>query len=207
MVKRSFDVLFSLLGLLLLAPLLGAAACLVRLTSPGPVLFKQERIGRRFRPFTIYKFRTMIKDSSDRGAAITCGDDPRITPVGRLLRRTKIDELPQLFNVLRGDMSIVGPRPEVRRYVELFPDDYREILEVRPGITDIASITYRDEATLLGRVADPQAEYVRTILPHKIRMAKEYRRKSSIPFDLGLILRTLVAVVQPAPFPWQKCDP
>lgn len=205
MAKRFFDVVFSMLGLLLLAPLLAAAACLVRLTSPGPVLFRQERIGRGFRPFTIYKFRTMVADAPRRGAAITCGDDPRITPVGRFLRKTKIDELPQLFNVLRGDMSFVGPRPEVRCFVDLFPDDYREILSVRPGITDIASITYCDEATMLGQVADPQAEYIRVILPHKISLAKEYRRRSSLLFDLGLILQTLVAVVRPAPIPEKNC--
>lgn len=156
-------------------------------------------MGRSFRPFTIYKFRTMVVDAPKLGAAITCGDDPRITRVGRLLRATKIDELPQLFNVLRGDMSFVGPRPEVRRYVEMFAEDYGEILAVRPGITDLASILYRDEAAILGRASDPHEEYVRQILPHKIRLAKEYRCKSSVLFDIGLILQTLVAVVRPSP--------
>jgi len=207
MVKRSFDVVFAMLGLVLLSPILVAAACLVRLTSPGPVLFRQERIGRGCHPFTIYKFRTMVADAAQRGAAITCGDDPRITRVGRLLRKTKIDELPQLFNVLRGDMSFVGPRPEVRRYVDLYPDDYREILSSRPGITDIASITYRDEAAILARADDPQAEYVQTILPHKIRLAKEYRRKASLLFDLGLIVQTLAAVCRPVPTPEQRSAP
>jgi lipopolysaccharide/colanic/teichoic acid biosynthesis glycosyltransferase len=143
----------------------------------------------------------MVADAPRRGAAITCGDDPRITRVGRLLRATKVDELPQLFNVLRGDMSFVGPRPEVRRYVEMFADDYREILAVRPGITDLASILYRDEAAILGRAADPQAEYVGRILPHKIRLAKEYRHRSSLLFDVGVILQTILAVVRPHPLP------
>lgn len=199
MAKRLFDIGFSILGLLILSPVLVVAAILVRLSSPGPVLFRQERVGREFQSFTIYKFRTMVADAPQRGAAITCGDDPRITRVGRLLRATKIDELPQLFNVLRGDMSFVGPRPEVRRYVEMFADDYREILAVRPGITDIASILYRDEAEILGRAADPQAEYVERILPHKIRLAKEYRRRSSVLFDIGVILKTILAVVRPQP--------
>lgn len=199
MAKRLFDLVFSTAGVVLLAPVFIVVAALVRFTSPGPILFRQERIGRAFRPFTIYKFRTMVVDAPKLGAAITCGDDPRITRVGRLLRATKIDELPQLFNVIRGDMSFVGPRPEVRRYVEMFPDDYREILAVRPGITDPASILYRDEAAILGRAADPHDEYVRRILPHKIRLAKEYRWRSSLVFDIGLILQTLVAVVRPNP--------
>jgi len=201
MAKRLFDVVFSLAGLVALAPVLVAAAALVRLTSPGPALFRQERIGRGFRPFTIYKFRTMVVNAPRLGAAITCGEDPRITRVGRLLRKTKIDELPQLYNVLRGDMSFVGPRPEVSRYVDMFPEEYREILAVRPGITDLASIIYRDEAAILGRAADPQAEYVERILPHKIRLAKEYRRRSSVLFDIGLILQTLLAVVRPTTLP------
>lgn len=198
MAKRLFDIVLSFTGLVLLAPLLLIAGVLVRLTSAGPVLFCQERFGLGFRPFTIYKFRTMVADAPQRGAAITCGDDPRITRLGRILRKTKIDELPQLFNVLRGDMSFVGPRPEVRRYVEMFRDDYREILAVRPGITDLASIEYRNESELLGRAADPHVEYVDRILPHKIRLAKEYRRRSSVLFDLSLILRTLLAIVRPS---------
>lgn len=201
MAKRLFDVVLATVGLVACAPILVVAGALVRLTSPGPMLFRQERIGRGFRPFTIYKFRTMVADAPQRGAAITCGDDPRITRVGRLLRATKIDELPQLFNVLRGDMSFVGPRPEVQRYVEMFADDYREILAVRPGITDLASILYRDEAAILGRAADPQAEYVGRILPHKIRLAKEYRHRSSLLFDVGVILQTILAVVRPHPLP------
>jgi lipopolysaccharide/colanic/teichoic acid biosynthesis glycosyltransferase len=194
MLKRTLDIVASGAGLLVLSPLLLLAAILVRLTSPGPVLFRQERMGRGVRPFTIYKFRTMVVDAPKLGAAITCGDDPRITRVGRILRKTKLDELPQLFNVLCGDMSLVGPRPEVRKYVEMFREDYEEILRVRPGITDLASIEYRDEAEILGRAEKPHEEYIRRVLPDKIRLAKEYRRRSSVWFDLVVIARTLAVL-------------
>src|SRR5688572_29285565 len=148
--KRCFDVVASVLGLVLLSPLLLAAAAAVRRSSPGPALFRQERMGRNFQPFQILKFRTMLVDAPRLGGSLTLGErDPRITRVGRFLRRWKIDELPQLINVLRGDMSIVGPRPEVPKYVEMFREDYAEILAVRPGITDAASLKYRDEASRL----------------------------------------------------------
>jgi lipopolysaccharide/colanic/teichoic acid biosynthesis glycosyltransferase len=148
-------------------------------------------MGRGFQPFLIYKFRTMKQDASTRGRQITVDSDPRITPVGRFLRKTKFDELPQLINVLLGDMSLVGPRPEVRQYVYLFSRDYDEILKVRPGITDLASIKYSDEATWLARFPDPEKEYATRLLPDKISLAKEYVRRSSLIFDLRLILKTL----------------
>lgn len=198
MMKRLFDIVASAVGLVVLSPALLLSAALVRFTSPGPVLFRQQRVGQGFRPFTIYKFRTMVVDAPKIGAAITCGDDPRITPIGLFLRKTKLDELPQLFNVLVGDMSLVGPRPEVPRYVEMFREDFADILAVRPGITDLASITYRNEAELLGRAADPQAEYVHRILPHKISLAKEYRQRSSVLFDFFLIVRTVAAIALPS---------
>ncbi len=149
--KRFFDIIVSALAIVLLAPLWVVAAALVKCTSRGQVFFRQERIGRRFKPFHIYKFRTMVQDATKNGSLVTFGADPRITPVGHFLRATKIDELPQLINVLMGDMSLVGPRPEVRKYVEMFRDDYAEVLRVRPGITDPASIKYRNEAEILGR--------------------------------------------------------
>jgi lipopolysaccharide/colanic/teichoic acid biosynthesis glycosyltransferase len=141
--KRTFDIVAAALGVVILSPLLLMAAVLVKLSSPGPVFFQQERIGKGFRPFLIYKFRTMRPDAPATGMLITVGNDPRVTRIGRLLRKTKIDELPQLINVLKGDMSLVGPRPEVPKYVELFRADYDEILRVRPGITDLASLKYR----------------------------------------------------------------
>jgi lipopolysaccharide/colanic/teichoic acid biosynthesis glycosyltransferase len=192
MSKRTFDCVASLLGLALLSPLLLLVALLIKLDSPGPVLFRQERIGKGFCPFRIYKFRTMVHDAPSRGGPITFGADPRITRLGRVLRKAKIDELPQLINVLRGEMSIVGPRPEVERYVELFRADYEEILQVVPGMTDLASVQYRDEVEVLGRFEDPEAAYVGHILPDKIKLAKDYVRQSSLFLDLLLILRTFV---------------
>jgi lipopolysaccharide/colanic/teichoic acid biosynthesis glycosyltransferase len=190
--KRAFDIIAALLGLILLSPLLLLVSLLIKLDSPGPALFRQERIGKGFRPFRIYKFRTMVHDGPRRGGPITFGADPRITRLGRVLRQTKIDELPQLINVLRGEMSFVGPRPEVRPYVELFREDYEEILQVLPGITDLASVQYRDEAELLGRFENPEAAYIGHILPNKIKLAKDYVKRSSLFFDITLILKTLL---------------
>ena len=194
--KRILDIVVSLIGLICLFPLLLLVAILVKLDSPGPIFFKQERIGMRFRPFQILKFRTMMQDSSTRGKSITVGDDPRITRVGWFLRKTKIDELPQLINVLRGEMTFVGPRPEVPQYVEIFRKDYEEILKIRPGITDLASIKYRDEAALLGQSENPEEEYIRRVLPDKIKLEKEYIRRSSFMFDLKLIFKTLLTIFE-----------
>jgi lipopolysaccharide/colanic/teichoic acid biosynthesis glycosyltransferase len=183
------------LGFVLLSPLFGAIALAIKLDSPGPVFFRQERIGRRFQPFLIYKFRTMVQEAPRLGAPITSGDDRRVTRVGRFLRRMKLDELPQLINVLRGHMSLVGPRPEIRRYVELFQKDYEEILTVRPGITDPASVAFADEAEQLGRFSDPEQEYVARILPKKIAFSKDYVRNASFFGDLSLIFRTLARIL------------
>jgi len=148
-------------------------------------------MGRGFRPFFIYKFRTMVRDGLSKGAPITADGDPRITRVGRILRKTKIDELPQLINVLKGEMSFVGPRPEVRQYVELFREDYEEILGIRPGITDLATMKYRDEEVVLGRSKNPEEEYLKRVLPDKVRLAKEYLVRSSFFLDITLITKTL----------------
>ena len=192
--KRLFDLLSALVGLLFLSPLFLVVAILIKLDSRGPVFFRQDRMGKAFRPFLILKFRTMVRDAPNKGGPITFGEDPRITRIGRFLRKIKIDELPQLINVLKGEMSIVGPRPEVRRYVELFREDYEEILTVRPGLTDLASLKYRDEAAILGASHDPEAMYVKYILPEKINLAKEYVRRSSLTFDLILIFKTLATL-------------
>jgi lipopolysaccharide/colanic/teichoic acid biosynthesis glycosyltransferase len=192
--KRVFDVLLSTIALILLAPLLLFLAVLIRLDSAGPALFRQERVGRSGRVFHILKFRTMVQDAPFKGGPITIGHDPRITTVGTWLRNTKIDELPQLFNILKGDMSFVGPRPEVQKYVDLFRQDFEQILRVRPGLTDLASLRYRDEAALLGSFEDPEEAYREHILPDKIRLAKEYVRRSSMLFDVALMLRTLLKV-------------
>ncbi len=195
MMKRLLDLFLALLGLLVCWPLFVVAAVLIKLDSPGPFIFKQERIGRGFRPFFIYKFRTMVSDAPQKGGALTAGGDPRITRVGRILRQTKLDELPQLINVLQGDMSLVGPRPEVRKYVELFQQNYQIILTVRPGITDLASIKYRDESAVLAAAENPEAEYIQRILPDKLRLAEEYVQRASLALDLRLIFQTLLKLL------------
>jgi lipopolysaccharide/colanic/teichoic acid biosynthesis glycosyltransferase len=196
MMKRMFDLLVSFCGLLLLWPVLLVSAVLIKLTSPGPALYRQQRMGLDFQPFDILKFRTMVVDAHKLGGQITAGRDPRITSVGHFLRKTKIDELPQLINVFKGEMSFVGPRPEVPRYVEMFRDDYAELLKVRPGITDIASLKYRHESELLGESDNPETTYVQVILPDKIALAKEYIRRSSILFDLQLIFKTVLRMAE-----------
>lgn len=196
MCKRLFDVLAAGVGLAVLSPLLVVVAVLVKLTSVGPVLFKQTRMGRDFRPFQILKFRSMVQDAPKKGGQITFGCDPRITTVGYWLRKSKIDEFPQLINVLRGDMSLVGPRPEVPQYVEAFRDDYEKLLSVRPGITGLASVRYVDEATILAQAVDPDAEYRRVVLPEKIRLDAEYIENASFGYDLQIIFWTFVRIVK-----------
>jgi lipopolysaccharide/colanic/teichoic acid biosynthesis glycosyltransferase len=197
MAKRLFDLLLSSLGLLALAPLLLLIAVLIKLDSPGPVMFRQERVGRFGRPFRIHKFRTMRHEPAGQGLQITVGADRRITRVGGFLRASKLDELPQLLDVWLGDMSLVGPRPEVPRYVAHYPADVRDkVLSVRPGITDIASIEYRDESAVLARAADPEHAYIHEVLPHKLALAAQYVDRSSVGLDLWLIWRTLVAIVR-----------
>jgi len=193
--KRMFDVAAALTGLVLLAPLFVVVAVWIRLDSPGPVFFRQERVGRGGVPFRIHKFRTMRVAAESPGPALTIGADPRITRAGAFLRRTKIDELPQLIDVLRGDMSIVGPRPEVPDFVAAYPPELRaKVLSVRPGITDPASLQFRDESTLLARAADPEREYRDVVLPAKLRLAADYVDQASLAGDLRLIASTLRAM-------------
>jgi lipopolysaccharide/colanic/teichoic acid biosynthesis glycosyltransferase len=192
--KRTLDVAAAASGLLLLAPVLAAAAVAVRLSSPGNVLFRQVRVGWRGRPFEILKLRTMREGAS--GPSVTAASDPRVTRVGRILRRYKLDELPQLWNVLVGEMSLVGPRPEVPRYVERFPEAYARILTVRPGLTDYAAIAYRDEESILAAAEDPEAAYVDVVLPAKIALYGRYLAERSILTDLKLLARTLAAVAR-----------
>jgi len=196
-VKRSMDIAASAAGLLVLMPLFVAVAVAVRCDSRGPVFFLQQRVGRGGRPFRLIKFRTMVQDAPKLGGSLTAShEDPRITRVGRFLRRTKIDELPQLINVLRGEMSLVGPRPEVQKYVELFPTEYEHLLTVRPGITDPASLAYRDEAAVLGASGDPEREYIERILPEKLSLSRRYVECMSPWLDLRLIVRTLLSIVR-----------
>jgi lipopolysaccharide/colanic/teichoic acid biosynthesis glycosyltransferase len=190
--KRAFDAVASALALALLAPLLLLVALVIKLDSAGPVLFRQERVGRHARIFRIHKFRTMTHAPASRGPLITVGADARITRVGSLLRRLKLDELPQLFDVLAGDMSLVGPRPEVPKYVAMYPAHLRDkVLSVRPGITDPVSLRFVDESALLARAADPEREYVEVVMPQKLAAAVAYAEHATLASDLRVIGQTL----------------
>jgi lipopolysaccharide/colanic/teichoic acid biosynthesis glycosyltransferase len=195
MAKRLFDLIVSLLALLLLALPMLALAAWIRLDSPGPVFFRQQRVGRHGVPFAIHKFRTMRHGAG--GLALTVGEDARITRAGRWLRRTRLDELPQLLDVLAGHMSLVGPRPEVPRYVALYPPGLRErALAVRPGLTDPASLAFIDEAALLAAAADPEREYVERILPLKLESAAAYAERATLASDLAVLARTARALLR-----------
>jgi lipopolysaccharide/colanic/teichoic acid biosynthesis glycosyltransferase len=190
--KRLVDITFSSIALLFLAPVMVLLMILIRLDSRGPAIFRQQRVGKDFKPFLLLKLRSMTAEST--GSQITCGNDSRITRIGALLRKSKLDEIPQFWNVLRGDMSIVGPRPEVPDFVDVFRNDYKEILRVRPGITDRASIQFRSEAEILGSCVEPLKYYTDVILPAKIRLAKEYVQSASLKTDFLLIVDTIAAL-------------
>jgi FlaA1/EpsC-like NDP-sugar epimerase/lipopolysaccharide/colanic/teichoic acid biosynthesis glycosyltransferase len=196
--KRAFDLVAAVLGLLLLWPVFLVFAAFIKSEDGGPVLFRQQRVGRELKVFNILKFRTMCVDAADKGPAITLRDDGRVTRIGRFLRRTKLDELPQLWNVLRGEMSLVGPRPEVPRYVDLFRAEYTEILRLRPGITDPASIRFRNENDLLDDSEDAERAYIEQILPEKLRLSRNYMRNASVAWDLRLVVTTLLSLFYPA---------
>lgn len=190
-VKRIFDFICAGIGLLSLSPLFIVISVLIKIDSSGSVFFKQVRVGQFGELFSIYKFRTMVSGSEKKGAQITTGDDSRITRVGSVLRKYKLDELPQLINVVYGEMSLVGPRPEVPRYVDIFADDYKEILSVKPGVTDFASLEYRNENDLLKSSDNPEDVYIREILPDKILYYHRYLKEQSFLTDLRLILKTI----------------
>ena len=192
LIKRLFDLVVAGVGLLLLAPLLLAIALWIKLDSPGPVFFRQQRVGRFGTLFRIHKFRSMSGDAPLAGPQLTVGADPRITRAGAFLRRSKLDELPQLIDVLAGTMSLVGPRPEVPRYVAMYPAELRaKVLSVRPGITDPASIAYHDENTLLAGAVDPERVYIEQVMPAKLRFAAQYVDRMSVWNDVRLIGATL----------------
>jgi lipopolysaccharide/colanic/teichoic acid biosynthesis glycosyltransferase len=190
--KRALDLLGAGLGLLVLAPVFGIIALAISLDDGGPVFFRQPRVGERGVPFRLWKFRTMRPAP---GAAITIGADSRITRVGRRLRRYRLDELPQLLNVLAGSMSLVGPRPEVPEFVADYAPAYRELLRYRPGITDPASVQFRDEATILGGMADPVNGYRTQILPLKLATSLNYARRATTRSDIGVLVATAVAIL------------
>ena len=186
--KRLFDIIFSFLGLLVLLPLFALVAIFIKFDSKGSVFYLQERIGKNGMPFTIIKFRTMKVNAEKNGLLSLGKNDKRITRTGAILRKRKIDELPQLINVLKGDMSLVGPRPEVKKYVDLYTEEQRRILQIKPGITDYASIKYIDEEQLLGASENPEKTYIKEILPHKITLNLSYLERRNFFSDIKLII-------------------
>jgi lipopolysaccharide/colanic/teichoic acid biosynthesis glycosyltransferase len=194
--KRLFDLFWALFGLTLLAPLFAAVAVAIRLDDGGPVFFRQERVGYRGRRFRMWKFRTMVMHAERIGRQITVGGDPRITRIGHLLRTAKLDELPQLLNVVAGEMSLVGPRPEVPRYVALYTDEQRHVLDLIPGITDPASIKYRHENDILARAADPERAYIDEVMPEKLRINLTYASRYNVLTDFGIIVQTVAKLVR-----------
>lgn len=194
-IKRLFDIIASFCGIITTGIFLVIIAFIIKVTSPGPILFKQNRVGKDGKLFQILKFRTMIVNAESMGKQITIGNDNRITKVGHFIRKYKIDELPQLFNVLIGDMSMVGPRPEVPNYVELYNENQRKVLKVKPGITDLASIRYRNENELLGNSENPEELYISTIMPDKLNLNLEYIEKNNIFFDIYIIITTIVKCI------------
>lgn len=194
--KRTFDIFASFFGLLVLSPLLIIIALLIVLTSSGGVFFRQVRVGRKGKEFRIFKFRTMVKDAESKGMQITVGNDSRVTTIGKFLRKCKLDELPQLINVLLGQMSFVGYRPEVPKYVAMYTDYQRNILRIRPGITDLASIEYRDENEVLEQSDNPEDTYVNDVMQKKLALNIKYMQQMGFWYDLKLIFKTFLAILK-----------
>ena len=193
--KRIIDIVLSIIGIVVMAIPMIIIAIAIKLNSKGPVLFRQERVGKNFQHFKINKFRTMVTNAEKKGMQITVGKDNRITSVGNFLRKSKLDEFPQLFNVLFGEMSFVGPRPEVPKYVELYDEYQKNVLKVKPGITDLASIEYRDESTVLAQSDDPEKAYIEEVLPTKLKLNMKYIKNMSVFYDFYLILKTLLRII------------
>lgn len=193
--KRLFDIIASFIGIIIMSIFMIIISVMIKASSKGPVFFKQLRVGKNGKKFKILKFRTMIPDAEKKGMQITVGDDVRITKVGKFLRKTKLDEFPQLFNVLKGDMSLVGPRPEVEKFVSYYDDYQKNVLKIKPGITDFASIKYRNESEVLGESSDPMKTYIEDIMPVKLEINLEYIENFSFFKDIGIIFKTLCKIV------------
>ncbi len=192
--KRIFDIFAVLIGGTLLLPIVIPIAFWIKLSSKGPLFYIQKRVGKDFKEFNLYKFRSMVINADEIGPSVTSGDDPRITKVGRIIRKTKIDELPQLLNVLKGDMSLVGPRPEVMKFVKLKENEYKKILSIKPGITDNAAIEFRDEETIMEQYEEKEKAYIDIVLPKKIKLYNHYIDNISLKNDIILILKTLKVI-------------
>jgi lipopolysaccharide/colanic/teichoic acid biosynthesis glycosyltransferase len=191
MLKRIFDIVVSLIAIIILAPLLVGISVWVGVSSRGGVFYLQKRVGRNNRDFRLIKFRTMVTDADKKGLLTVGGRDPRITNAGYSLRKYKLDELPQLFNVLAGSMSIVGPRPEVRKYVDMYTEEQKEVLKIKPGITDYASLEYYSENELLAKSAEPEQTYIREIMPAKLALNKKYISEANLLTDMKIIAGTV----------------
>lgn len=196
MLKRLFDILCSLTGIFLLTPVFILIALAIIVNSGTPVLYFQVRVGKGNKDFRLFKFRTMYTDADKKGLLTVGGRDPRITPVGYYLRKFKLDELPQLFNVLIGNMSLVGPRPEVRKYVEMYTPLQKQVLNVKPGITDYASLEYINENELLAKSSDPEQTYINEVMPAKLQLNMKYIEETGLGTDLYIILRTIIKIVK-----------
>ena len=195
MAKRFFDLIFSALGLIIASPLLVILSLAIKISSPGPVFFRGERIGKNGNPFKIYKFRSMVENAEELGGPSTASDDPRLTKIGLFLKKFQLDELPQLINVIRGEMSFVGPRPEVKMYVDMMTEEERNtILSVSPGMTDLASLWNFHEGEILKGSADPEKTYLEKIRPEKIRLQIKYVKERSFLLDIKIILKTILKV-------------
>lgn len=199
MMKRLLDLVLATLGLLVTLPILVLVGIAIKVADRGPVFFRQERVGRWGRPFRIWKFRTMRVNAEALGPSVTKSGDTRVTSIGRYLRKRKLDELPQLINVLFGEMSFVGPRPEVPKYVDLYSPEQRQVLDLRPGITDVASLEFRHEEALLAKAADPEQYYRTVCIPKKIELNLRYAKDSSVGADVRVILRTIAVLFQGTP--------
>ncbi len=192
--KRVFDIVASVLGIIILLPLYLYIAIWIKLSSKGPIFYIQKRVGQGGKEFNLYKFRSMVVGADKRGPGVTSSDDPRVTKVGKFIRDTKIDELPQLFNVLKGDMSLVGPRPELKKFVNAKAKEYEKVLSVKPGITDNAAIAFRDEEKIMSKYSNKEKAYIDIVLPQKIALYYEYIDNISLINDIKLILKTLKVI-------------
>tara|TARA_B100001113_G_C20970364_1_gene561513 strand:- start:156 stop:797 length:642 start_codon:yes stop_codon:yes gene_type:complete len=204
--KPLIDTTLSIIGLILLFPLLIVICIAIKITSQGPLIYKQQRYGQHFKPFYLLKFRSMIPNADKKGLLITTKNDPRITPIGKWLRKTKCDELPQLINVIKGDMALVGPRPEVKKYIDHFKKDYKKILSIKPGITDNAAITYINEESLLANSKIPEETYIKEILPQKIKLYLEYIHSITAKKDIHIIIQTLFKLIKQDSQKTEKID-
>jgi len=193
--KRLFDLILSIPSVIILSPVFLISAVLIKIETSGPISFNQERIGYDGRPFNLYKFRTMVKDASSIGPSVTPADDPRITRVGRLLRKFKVDEMLQIFNIVNGDMSVIGPRPELKKFVDEFKDDYRKILKIKPGMTDYALIAFRNEEEILSKFDNVEEGYIKEVMPAKIKLYKKYLNEMSLGTDIKIFFKTILEIL------------